>query len=194
MSFKICPPAPKAIMSNENPSWSPALHAQPDTAMPSMALQSDPSYPYYLCHGRLVKNEEIIAPELLTAINQHYFLNRQIKSTWHVSVEQQEEPFAMPQDTFLCRRDTIEYDILVKNPTEEEIPTLKHKKLFMKQEMGYFRTVWITVEYGSTYDGNRRWTRHTVAFLQDGISPYPFQKDCRPEHHKAIFPSATFSS
>ena len=194
MSFKTCPPAPKAIMSNENPSWSPALYAQPDTAMPSMALESDPFYPYYLCHGRLVKNEEIVAPELLAAINQHYYLIRQIKSTWHITVEHEEEPFATPNNTFLCRRDQIEHDILVKNPTKEERSTLKQKKLFMKQEMGYFRTVFITVEYGSTYEGNQRWTRHTVAYLKDGVSPYPFQKDCRPEHHKSNAIPLAFSS
>jgi hypothetical protein len=194
MSSKTCPPAPKANMSNQNPSWSPALHAQPDTAMPSMALESDPSYPYYLCHGRYVKNEEIIAPEVLIAIGQPYYLIRQIKPTWHISVEHEEEPFAKPNDTFLCRRDQVEYDILVKNPTEEEIPTLKHKKLFMKQEMGYFRTILITVEYGCTYEGNQRWTRHTIAYLKDGLSPYPFQKDCRPEHHKESSILSTFSS
>jgi hypothetical protein len=74
--------------------------------------------------------------------------------------------------------------MLVKHPTEEELPTLIYKKLFMKSEMGYFRTIRITVEYGTTYDGNQRWTRQTVAYLKNGTSPYPFQKDCRPEHHK----------
>jgi len=159
-----------------------------------MSLQSDPSYPYYLCNGRYVKSEEIIAPELLRALNKNYYLIRQIKPTWHISVEQEEEPFAAPHDTFLCRRDHVEHEILVTNPTEEERPTLKHKKLFMKHEMAYFRTIWITVEYGSTYEGNHHWTRHTVAFLKDGVSPYPFHKDCRPEHHKEGFVPPIFSS
>jgi hypothetical protein len=43
------------------------------------------------------------------------------------------------------------------------------------------------MEYGSTYDGNQRWTRRAVAYLQDDVSPYPFQKDCRPDHHKNSF-------
>ena len=202
MSFQTCPPPPKASMSNMNPSWSPAVRLQQDTSninpswspviqagegnsVSELTLNaSQHSSPYYPCSsGRFVKDKEIIAPEVLAAIQKNHYLVRQIKGTWWMTVEHQEEPFANPQDSFLVRRDLVDYDILVMNPTEEEKASLTYKKLFMKNEMGYFRTIWIIVEYGTTYEGNRHWTRHTVAYLKDGVSPYPFQKDCRPEHH-----------
>ena len=150
-----------------------------------MSLEPSDANPYYLDHNaRFIRTEEIVAPELLAAIQQRHYLVRQIRSSWWSSVEQEVEPLANPNDTFLVRRDHVEFEQHVRNPTEEERATLKHKKLFMKEEMGYFRSIWITIEYGSTYDGNHHWTRHTVAFLKDGVSPYPFTKDCRPEHHK----------
>jgi hypothetical protein len=179
-------------MSNPNPSWSPALHPEADDgAVSHLSLDATETNPYYLDHsGRFVRTEEIVSPDLLAAIRQKHYLVRQIKQTWWMTVEHEQAPFASPQDTFLIRRDDVMHDMHVRNPTEEERATLKQKKLFNKQEMGYFRSIWITVEYGSTYDGydgNQRWTRHTVAFLKDGVSPYPFTKDCRPEHHKQEF-------
>jgi hypothetical protein len=195
MSFQQkCPQAPKACLSHTNPSWSPAIQSEQGAAVPFMALDLDSSYPYHVCYGRLLKREDIIAPELLAAIKQDNYLFREIKESWWSMVEDEQEPFAVPGDSFLVRRDKACHDILVKNPTEEERSTLKHKKLFMKNEMGYFRSVLITMEYGSTYDGNQRWTRRAVAYLQDDVSPYPFQKDCRPEHHKNGFIATTFSS
>ena len=167
-----------------NPSWSPALQSEPSLKVPFMSLGSDSSRPYHLYNGRFVKYEEIVSPELLVAIEQHHYLIRQIRESWWSAVEYAEEPFACEKDSFLCRRDQVEHELLVKNPTEEELPTLIYKTLFMKSEMGYFRTIRIIVEYGTTYDGNQRWTRQTVAYLKNGTSPYPFQKDCRPEHHK----------
>lgn len=184
MSFQKCPHPPKACLSNMNPSWSPALQSEPSSTVPFMSLGSDSSHPYHLYNGRFVKYEEIVAPNLLVAIKQHNYLIRQIRESWWSAVENAEEPFACEKDSFLCRRDQVEHELLVKNPTEEELPTLIYKTLFMKSEMGYFRTIRITVEYGTTYDGNQRWTRQTVAYLKNGTSPYPFQKDCRPEHHK----------
>lgn len=184
MSSHICPPPPKASLSNSNPSWSPALLSEQSPTVPFLSLGSDCSRPYYLCNGRPVKYEEIVAPELLAAIEQHHYLIRQIRESWWSAVEHAEEPFAREKDTFLCRRDQVDHEMLVKNPTEEERDTLIYKKIFMKNEMGYFRIIKITVEYGSTYDGNQHWTRHTVAYVQDGVSPYPFRYDCRPEHHK----------
>jgi hypothetical protein len=184
MSFQKCPHPPKACLSNMNPSWSPALQSEPSLKVPFMSLESDSSPVYYLTNGHHVRYEEIVAPELLAAIEQHDYLIRQIRESWWSAVENEEEPFANLQDTFLCRRDYVDYELLVKNPTEEERDTLIYKQRFMKNEMGYFRTIWIIVEYGTTYDGNQRWTRRTVAYLKGSTSPYPFQKDCRPEHHK----------
>jgi len=177
-----------------NPSWSPVVPSQEDSAVPSMSLDPDSTYPYYYSDGRFVKHDEIIAPDLLSAIKQNHYMIRQIKQSWWMAVESEEESFAQPQDTFLCRRDHIAHDILVKNPTEEERPTLTYKKLFMKNEMAYFRTIWITIEYGSIYEGNQHWIRQTVAYLKDGVSPCPFQKDCRPEHHKHAISPFPFSS
>jgi hypothetical protein len=141
-----------------------------------------------------LKREDVVAPELLAAMNQHHYMFREIKESWHSYVEQEQEPFAVAGESFLVRRDERDCDILVKNPTEEQRATLKQKKLFGKNQMGYYRSVPIIVEYGSTYDGNQRWTRRNVAYLQGGVSPYLFQKDCRPEHHKDGYIATTFSS
>ena len=195
MSFPQCPPPPKASVSNMDASWSPALRLQQQmAAIPIMALDLDQSYPYYSCSGRLVRHEECIAPELLAAIKQNHYMVRQIKASWWMMVEHEEAPHAQPHDSFLVRRDNVDYEILVRNPTEEELPTLKYKKRFMKNEMAYFRTIDIVVEYGSLYEGNNHWARYTVAYLKNGLSPYPFQKDCRPEHHKIGSSVPLFSS
>lgn len=194
MSLQKClhaPKAPKACLSNTNPSWSPAVEPEQAADVPSMTLESNSYHPYYLCCGQLIKHDEIISPQLLAAIQSNYYLIRQIKDSWWRMVEIEEEPFARPHDTFLCRQDHIEHEIYVKDPTEEELPTLTQKLRFIKNDlgvfqhkMGYFRSIWVTLEYGSTYDGNQRWTRHAIAYLKGDVSPYPFQKDCRPEHHK----------
>ena len=195
MSFhQKCPQAPKACLSNANPSWSPAIQSEQEAAVPFMALELDSSYPYHACNGRLLKREDVVAPEVLAAMNQQHYLFREIKESWWSVVEHEQEPFAVAGESFLVRRDERDCDILVKNPTEEQRATLKQKKLFGKNQMGYYRSVPITVEYGTTYDGNQRWTRRNVAYLQGGVSPYPFQKDCRPEHHKDGYIAATFSS
>ena len=184
MSYQKCPPAPKASTSNMNPSWSPVVLAKEGSSVCEFDLNSmHEHYPYYPCNGRLVKSEEIIAPEVYLAIQKNHYLTRQIKQSWWITVESEEEPFASPQDSFLCRRDHTEYEILVSNPTEEEKSSLTYKKIFMKNEMGYFRSIWLTIDYGTTYEGNNHWTRHTVVYLKDHLSPYPFSKDSRPEHH-----------
>lgn len=186
MSFQKCQPVPKAALSNMNPSWSPVVSFQEvlPPALPAMALDPNSTYPYYVSGGRFIKHEEIIAPELLAAIDRTHYLVRQVRQQWWMRVEEEEEPFAQPGTTFLCRQDHSEYEIIVDNPTEEERQTLKYKKVCMRDEMAYFRSIWITIEYGCTYEGNRHWTRYTVAYLKDGTSPYPFEKDCRPEHHR----------
>ena len=159
-----------------------------------MALELDSSYPYHRYHGRFLKREDVVAPEVLAEIKGRGYLFREIKEWWWSAVEDEQEPFAVPGDSFLVRRDQTSHDIHVKNPTEEQRVTLRQKRIFGKNEMGYFRSVPVTVEYGSTYDGNRRWTRHAVAYLEGSVSPYPFQKDCRPEHHKDGYIAPTFSS
>ena len=193
-SHHKCPNAPKACLSSANPSWSPAIQSAQEAAVPFMALELDSSYPYRACNGRLLRREDIVSPELLAAVKQRQYLFREIKEIWWNCVEDEQEPFAVAGDSFLVRRDQVCHDILVKNPTEEQRATLRQKRLFGKNQMGYYRSVFITVEYGTTYDGNQRWTRRNVTYLQDGVSPYPFQKDCRPEHHKDGYVAPTFSS
>jgi hypothetical protein len=162
--------------------------------VPFMALELDASYPCHLHNGRFLKREDIVTPELLAEMKTRGYLFREIKESWWSAVEDEQEPFAVPGDSFMVRRDQTSHDILVKNPTEEQRATLRQKRLFGKEQMGYYRTVPVTVEYGSTYDGNKRWTRRAVAYLRGTESPYPFQKDSRPEHHKDGYVAPTFSS
>jgi hypothetical protein len=180
MSLRMCPPPPTAVSSTMNPSWSPALQPeQNNETIPDMLLQSYISY-----RGRLFREEEVISPQLLLTIQRPIYLIRTPSATWWARVEDEEQRTAQPGDNFLCRRDDVIYDVMVTDPTEEERPTLEYKKRFLSQTMAYYRHVNITVDYGSTYEGNGRWIRYKVAYLRDEESPYPFKKDCRDDMHK----------
>jgi hypothetical protein len=178
-SFK-CPPPPTAVSSKENPSWSPALLPQQN-----MADMSDISLvPYIPYMGRMYREEEVISPQLLLAIQRPIYMIRTPSSVWWTRVEDQESYTAQPGDNFLCRRDEVEHECIVHDPTEEERSTLEYKQRFLSKEMAYYRKVNITVDYGSTYEGNSHWVRYKVAYLSNEESPYPFKMDCRDWMHK----------
>lgn len=179
-SNKRTPPPPMATHGNQNPSWSPALQPiQEQDEISSLQLQ-----PHMTCKGRIISQKEIISPQLLIAINRRSYMIRIPSEIWWVRVEDREEQYATSGDSFLCRRDEIEQEFQVNNPTEDEIPKLQYKKRIFSNQMAYFRTVPITLEYGSSYDGNGRWTRYIIAYLTGEESPYSFKKDCRDDIFK----------
>lgn len=185
MSLFKCPPVPKASTGVENPSWEPAL-----ALMQAMqGMPPPPSLPpvqEYMGQYREphIKHREIISPNLLTTIQRSHLLLREIGGYWWMGVESAQEATAKLGDTFLCRREHFDYTMIVENPTEDEKQTLTYEEHAVTKKMVYCRSHWYTIEYGSTYEGDGRWTRYTVAYLKGDESPYPFKHDCRPEHHK----------
>lgn len=175
MSARRTPPPPMAADLSSNLSWSPTLNPiQEQNEIPSLKLEYSIVY-----KGRFIRQKEIVSPQLLLTIKRAHYIIRCPSATWWIRVEDDEERNTVAGNSFLCRRDEIEYDALVIHPTEDEIPTLKQKKRFLSKEMGYYRTIPIICDYGSSYDGNGRWTRYSIAYLPGEEPPYSFKKDCR---------------
>jgi len=82
-----------------------------------------------------------------------------------------------PGDSFLCFRKEEEVLKEILSPSPYEQITLMKLYDPTVEDYQYYRSIRVTVEYGSTWI-SQGWTRQIVAFLSNSISPYPFMKDC----------------